>query len=154
MLEKKEKSTPPFGFHNWKPTSRPLPARKVLHCGYGPHSPAASQLHTGGANAHHFCTTCVLELPAPGEATTGENKTHQHLEGTWGCLFTSPFVSTPQSWQCAAAGLPAPRLLYVSCWPTGVHGWRLIFPFICVSKNPFWLWVRQQELHGFMSVSW
>lgn len=113
-----------------------------------------------GANAHHFCTTPVLEtmvgtkkqLLAPGEATTGENKTHQHLAGTWGCLFTSSFVSTPQSWQCAAAVLPAPRLLCVSCWPTRVDGWRLNFPFICVFKNPFWLWVRQQELRGFMSV--
>lgn len=117
-----------------------------------------------GANAHHFCTTPVpwspwlahrdscLLLGRPQQGKT--KKPHQHLAGTWGCLFTSPFVSTPQSWRCAAAVLPALRLLYASCRPTGVDGWRLNFPFIFVFKNPFWLWVRQQELRGFTSVSW
>lgn len=55
-------------------------------------------------------------------------------------------------WHFTALTVPALRLFHLICRPNWVDGWRLNFPFIFVFKKPFWPWVRQEELSGFMSI--
>lgn len=94
-------------------------------------------------------------------ATQGKT-THQHLKsrsvppGSRGLfvhlVLFRHLMCEAGRWHFTAPMVPALRLFHLICRPNWVDGWRLNFPFIFVFKKPFWPWVRQEELSGFMSI--
>lgn len=98
---------------------------------------------------------------AAATATQGKT-THQHLKsrsvppGSRGLfvhlVLFRHLMCEAGRWHFTAPTVPALRLFHLICRPNWVDGWRLNFPFIFVFKKPFWPWVRQEELSGFMSI--